>query len=84
MRQYKGVYIDHVFIHNKQDVEDFLKRRALEAFKNAHELFYYSPTYAMGIECERCAGVLHDKHGMSWDEIEELEAKICQERERQL
>lgn len=33
MRQYKGVYIDHVFIHNKQDVEDFLKRRALEAFK---------------------------------------------------
>ena len=38
----------------------------------------------MGIECERCAGVLHDKHGMSWDEIEELETKIYQEYERQL
>ena len=38
----------------------------------------------MGIECERGAGVLHDKHGMSWDEIEDLETKIYQEYERQL
>lgn len=84
MRQYKGVYIDHVFIHNKQDVEDFLKRRTLEIFRYAHELFYHSPTYAMGITCEECAGELHDEYGMSWDEIEELEMKIYQEFERQL
>ena len=27
MKQYKGLYIDHVYFHNKEDIDEFLKKK---------------------------------------------------------
>lgn len=81
MKQYKGLYIDHVYFHNKEDIDEFLKKKAITHFRMLHELFAYKPTIELGIACQEQADELHNKYGLSWEELEELENKIYEEYE---
>lgn len=62
MKQYKGLYIDHVYFHNKEDIDEFLKKKAITHFRMLHELFAYKPTIELGLACQGRPDGLHDNN----------------------
>ena len=76
MTHYKGVYIDGVFFNSKQDVDLWLKAKAIENFRNALNNFVVHHTMSESIHCDEIADRLHTVYGMSYGEIEAIEDSI--------
>lgn len=73
MKQYKGLYIDHVFFHSEQDIDKHLEQLAIHTLKTLVELFEHNPNHANALALDEQAQRLHDRFGYEWDEIERLE-----------
>jgi len=73
MRQYKGYYIDNVIFNNTNDIEAFLKRQAVDAYKMAVTLFVERSTIENSIYCDEKAERLVNEFGFTWEQVTALE-----------
>jgi len=69
MRQYKGYYIDNVIFNNTNDIEAFLKRQAVDAYKMAVTLFVERSTIENSIYCDEKAERLVNEFGFTWEQV---------------
>ena len=83
------------FLDNRSGIEDFATLRAFQArhiFNDYIAVFqlceigcgawlHVVVTIELGLACQEQADELHDKYGLSWEELEELENKIYEEYE---
>lgn len=76
MKQYKGYYIDHVIFNNEQEIDTFLEKQALDAYKKACELFVQHSTMANSIYCDEKAERLVNTFGYTWEQVEEIEIEV--------
>lgn len=79
MTQYKGYYIDHVYFNSKADIDEFIKNKAVEAYKRAVQLFAWDMNHARSIYAGEKAEVLVKQYGFTWDEVEEIEISVFKE-----
>lgn len=76
MKQYKGIYIDNVIFNSEAEIDAFLERKAVEAYKMAVELFATFHDMAHSIGADEKAQVLADQYGYTWEQIEEIEIGV--------
>ena len=70
---YKGYYIDGFWFTCKEDIDNFLKTKAIEAFKTACKLFNRDLSFEASINCTKLAEQLHNNFNLNWSEIEAIE-----------
>lgn len=75
MRQYKGYFIDHVIFNSKEDIDNFIKQRAIERLISLNEEFARKADMAIMKMISDCEDRLHDEFGMSYEELEEIGLK---------
>lgn len=75
MKNYKGYYIDKVIFNNEKEIDDFLKVNAINAYRQAVELFAIHSTMENSIYCDERAEILVNKFGFTWEDVEELEIR---------
>ena len=75
MKNYKGYYIDKVIFNNEKEIDDFLKVNAINAYRQAVELFAIHSTMENSIYCDERADILVNKFGFTWEDVEELEIR---------
>lgn len=73
MKQYKEYYIDKVIFNNEKEIDEFLKAQAIEAYKQAVELFVNHSTMETSIYCDDKAEILVNQFGFTWEQVEALE-----------
>lgn len=73
MKQYKGYYIDGVVFHNKQEIEKFLEKQAVDAYRTACKIFNSHMTMEASINASRHAEKLVKQFGYTWEQVEEIE-----------
>jgi len=78
MKQYKGYYIDKVIFNNEQEIDDFIKSEAINAYKKAVELFVQHSTMENSIYCDERAEVLVNQYGFTWEQVEEMEIEVME------
>lgn len=78
MKQYKGYYIDKVIFNNEKEVDAFLEKQAIDAYKTACELFSIHSTIENSLFCNEKAEYLVNNFGYTWEQIEELEIQVFQ------
>lgn len=83
MRKYRGYYIDGVIFHSEKEIDESIKRQAIDAYKNAVKIFIYRQDLEASSLCDEKADNLL-KLGFSWEEIEALELEAYDEREKEL
>lgn len=73
MKQYKGYYIDHVVFNSEAEIDNFIKKQAVEGYKALCTMFANKPSMELSaMMCDK-AKFLHEC-GLGYDEIEALEA----------
>ena len=72
-KMYKGYYIDGIRFTSKEDIDSFLKNKAIEAFKTACKLFNRDFSLEASNYCGKLAEQLHNNFNLSWNEIEAIE-----------
>ena len=75
MKNYKGYWIDKVFFNNEKEIDDFLKDKAVNAYRQAVKLFTIHSTMENSIYCGERAEILVNKFGFTWEDVEALEIK---------
>lgn len=80
MKNYKGYYIDDVIFHNEKEIDESIKRQAVDAYKNSVKIFIYRQDLEASLLCDEKAENL-SKLGFSWEEIESLEFEAYNESE---
>ena len=78
MKEYKGYYIDGIYFNNKEDIDAFLKKQAIKAYRIACEMFAIHPDMEHSLYASERADILNNQFGMDWDEIEALEIAAIQ------
>lgn len=73
MTNYRGYYIDNVIFHSTEEIDNFIKAQAVDAYKKAVELFANHSTMANSIYCDEKAERLVNQFGYTWDEVEAIE-----------
>ena len=73
MKQYKGLYIDNVIFHSTEEIDNFLKDKAISSYKRACKLFAERPSMERSIYADEKAEYLHKHFGFSYEELEALE-----------
>ena len=73
MKQYKGYYIDNVNFNSDSEIDEFLKKQAVDRFAMLNKIFAEQMSMEASILCGQQAQKLHDDFGFSWDEIEQME-----------
>lgn len=73
MKQYKGYYIDNVIFNNEADIDAFLEKQAVDAYKSACELFANNSTMVNSVYCDEKAEILVNRFGYTWEQVETLE-----------
>ena len=67
MKNYKGYYIDKVIFNSEKEIDDFLKNKAVNAYRQAVELFAIHSTMENSIYCgERTSSGLRGKMWKRW------------------
>ena len=69
MKNYKGYYIDKVIFNNEKEIN------AINAYRQAVELFAIHSTMEKSIYCDERAEILVNKFGFTWEDVEELEIR---------
>lgn len=78
MRNYKGYYIDNIIFHSIEEIDEFVKNQAIEAYKRAVELFASHSTIENSIYADSRAEILVNRYGFTWGDIEDLEISTLQ------
>lgn len=73
MKQYRGYYIDHIYFNDKSEIDDFIKKQAIERFVMLNKMFSNHPSMELSVMCSEQADRLHNFFGFSYEELEELE-----------
>ena len=73
MTNHKGYYIDNVIFSSKEDIDNFIKKQAVDRFVMLNKLFAERPDMGISIACSEQADRLHNQFGFTWEEIEEIE-----------
>ena len=76
MKQYKGYYIDKVIFNNEEEIDIFLEKQAVDAYKSACELFAQHKTIGNSITCDEKAERLVNQFGYTWEQVEQLEIEV--------
>ena len=82
MTAYKGYYIDHVHFNTKEEIDNFIKNMAIEAYKSTHRRFMKSDINMWAVYMDylrKEADRLHTVYGIGYDEIEQLEIEVMEE-----
>lgn len=79
MKQYKGYYIDKVIFNNTEEIDNFLKEQALNAYKLACEMFVAHSTMENSSYCDEKAQRLVSEFGYTWEQVEELEIEYIKQ-----
>ena len=69
---YKGYEIDGSIFKTKEDVDNFLRQQAVNAYKIACQLFDECHTVVNALHCDEKAEILVNNFGYTWDEVEAL------------
>lgn len=78
MRQYKGYYIDKVIFHNENEIDAFIKNKAIEKYQMLCKMFANKADNALAAIMVEHEDRLHDIFGLSYEEIEQIEIEaIC-------
>lgn len=78
-RQYRGYYIDNVVFSSKKDIDEFIKKQAVDRFAMLNKYFAEKPSMEASIACSEQARYLHDEFGFSWEQIEQLEIETLKQ-----
>ena len=78
MINYKGLYIDHIYYHSKEEIDEAIKQREIENYKMRCEIFAMHKTMEASIFADEQAQKLHDEFGISWEELEQIEVEAYQ------
>lgn len=78
MKQHKGYYIDHIHFHSEADIDDFVKRQAIDRYKLMCRRFAECSSMELSILMSEQADKLHNQFGMDYNEIEALEIEVFQ------
>lgn len=70
---YKGYYIDHVYFNSKQDIDNHIKKKAVESYKTALWLFNKNKDMESSIYADEKAEYLVNNCGMTWEQVEAIE-----------
>lgn len=54
----------------------FTKEKHIERYMKFIEQFAENPSMELSMICQACANVLHEKYGMEWGEIEDIELAV--------
>ena len=73
MTQYKGYYIDNIYFHSKDEIDDHIKQKAVEEYQRRIRYFADHSTMEASIFCSEQADLLHNNFDFSYEEIEEIE-----------
>lgn len=76
MKQYKGYYIDRIYFNDKSEINDFIKKQAVDRFIMLNKMFSKHPNMELSIMCSEQADRLHNLFGFSYEELEELEISV--------
>ena len=76
MKQYKGLYIDHVVFNSEADIDAFLEGKALEAYKAAVAMFVSHSDMEHSIFADEKAEILVNRFGYTWEQLEAIELEI--------
>ena len=76
MKQYKGYYIDKAIFHNEEEIDTFLEKQAVDAYKSACELFLNRSTLANSLLCNEKAERLVNQFGYTWEQVEAIELEV--------
>lgn len=58
---------------NASELEAWTKEGNIKEYKKLAKLFNNNPTMELSAMMSDCAEILHDRFGVSWEEIEEME-----------
>lgn len=78
MKQYKGYYIDKVIFNNEQDIDEFIKTQAIEAYKKSVKMFVMHSTMEYSVYCDEKAERLVKQFGFTPSEVEAIEIEVMQ------
>ena len=73
MKKYKGYYIDGVVFKSKNDIDEHLKKLAIERYIKLSRMFQKNPSMELSSLLSDLSIKLHDEHNLSYNEIELLE-----------
>lgn len=73
MKQYKGYYIDNVIFHNEAEIDAMLKRKDIEGYQRLCRMFAEDSCVELIAMMTPYEHRLHNEHGLSYAEIEQLE-----------
>ena len=73
MTQYKGYYIDNIYFHSKDEIDDHIKQKAVQEYQRRIRYFADHSTMEASIFCSEQADLLHNNFDFSYEEIEEIE-----------
>lgn len=77
MKEYRGYTIDRVFFNSKEEIDSFIRERAIKRLQNFTSLMlsYSDPGMKMAAiaEADRISEYLVSECGMTWEEVEGVE-----------
>ena len=76
MTQYKGYYIDHIYFNSKDEIDAYIKQKAVEEYQRRVIYFADHSTMDASIFCTEQADLLHNNFGFSYEEIEAIEIAV--------
>lgn len=77
---YKGYYIDNVFFHNAEEIDQHIKEQLIGQYKMLNQLFLtVDRNLETALACNEIAEKLTTEYGMSWDELVQMEADTYEE-----
>lgn len=76
MTNYKGYTIDNVIFNSKADIDAFLEKQAVDAYKNACWLFIKNCDVESSIYADERAAYLVNYFGYTWEQVEAIELEM--------
>ena len=73
MTTYRGYTIDHITFNSKADIDRFVEKQAVDAFKDAIRLFNRDMSMETSVYADSKARYLMREFGYTPDQIEEIE-----------
>lgn len=70
---YRGYYIGPGTFQNRAEIDNFLKEKAINAYKQAIRYFINHPGMESSRHADEKAEHLHRVHGFTWEQIEAIE-----------
>ena len=73
MTQHKSYYIDHIYFNSKDEIDAYIKQKAVEEYQRRIRYFADHTTVEASIFCTEQADLLHNNFCFSYEEIDAIE-----------